>query len=244
MITDEGQNAAVGETIRHHHARMVEALEAQVSRLAQASLEDDWQAARAALVDHVRREIIPHAKAEEATIYHAARQEPQLTPLITAMVLEHGHILKLTDDLASASNALAALRIGAGLEALFAAHADNENSVIVPALEGDRNVSLRDILREMQLKLAAASETADPNAPPADDDPILLDVRQVPHAQRHALIVGLLSHLGEHQRLILTVDHDPLPLRYQLAARYGDRLGWAYEDNGPKVWRIVVTLGA
>lgn len=247
MTSGEKENQTIAETMRAHHARMVANLGAQVARLEQADGEGSWQAARDALAAHVRREIVPHAKAEETTIYQAARRDPSLTRLIAAMVLEHGHILNLTDDLEGAPSALAALRCGGGLEALFAAHADTENRVILTALEADPSIGLRDILGEMhhELDAAAASRPADPADPPqADAKAIALDVREVPHAQRHALIFGLVSHLNEHQRLVLTVDHDPLPLRYQLAARYGDRLGWTYDAEGPREWQVVVTLGA
>jgi len=33
-------------------------------------------------------------------------------------------------------------------------------------------------------------------------------------------------------------DHDPKPLRYQLAAERPNLFGWTYEAEGPDVWRV------
>ncbi len=74
-------------------------------------------------------------------------------------------------------------------------------------------------------------------ARPAD---VPLDVRTLPHAQRHATIFGLLPRLAGGQALVLSVDHDPQPLRYQLEALAPDRYAWEYLERGPEVWRIAV----
>ena len=67
-----------------------------------------------------------------------------------------------------------------------------------------------------------------------------LDVRILPHAQRHATIFAILERLQSGQALIITNDHDPMPLGYQLQAIYGDKYSWSYLENGPEKWRVAM----
>lgn len=67
-----------------------------------------------------------------------------------------------------------------------------------------------------------------------------LDVRVLPHAQRHSTIFQLLPRLAEGQALVLVVDHDPLPLRYQLDALHPGVYAWEYVEQGPREWRVAV----
>ena len=71
-------------------------------------------------------------------------------------------------------------------------------------------------------------------------DDLPLDVRRLPHAERHGTIFGLLPRLAPDQALVLTVDHDPQPLRYQLQALFPDAFGWEYLQRGPTLWRVAV----
>lgn len=67
-----------------------------------------------------------------------------------------------------------------------------------------------------------------------------LDVRTLPHAQRHATIFALLERLEVGQALTITNDHDPAPLGYQLRALHGEKYGWEYVESGPTVWRVAI----
>lgn len=68
-----------------------------------------------------------------------------------------------------------------------------------------------------------------------------LDVREVPHRQRHTLIFATLDALAHGERVVLVNDHDPLPLYYQLNAQRPGQFGWEYEEEGPEVWRVQIT---
>lgn len=69
---------------------------------------------------------------------------------------------------------------------------------------------------------------------------VALDVRLIPHARRHETIFALLGRLTVGQALIITNDHDPAPLGYQLRALYKDAYGWEYVEAGPEVWRVAI----
>jgi uncharacterized protein (DUF2249 family) len=247
-------NETAMERMRAHHAQMVAQVQSYVDALAacaeapggrataaDAALDGDgWREARARLVDYARGELLPHARAEEGTIYAVAGTRPGFAALIRAMEGEHRALAALVARLAAADAATEAARAGAGLEALFAAHAASENDVILPPLAADGAVDLGAVLAQMHASLArpvperAAGEAAD-----ADVD---LDVRDIPHVRRHALISGVVRRLRPGQTLILTVDHDPLPLRRQLQAEHGEALVWTYDARGPEVWRVRVAV--
>ena len=65
-----------------------------------------------------------------------------------------------------------------------------------------------------------------------------LDVRNVPHAIRHATVFGALDAIGAGEGLILVAPHDPLPLLAQVEQRDPGRFVVSYLDRGPEAWRL------
>ncbi|HVZ77832.1 MAG TPA: DUF2249 domain-containing protein [Gemmatimonadaceae bacterium] len=71
--------------------------------------------------------------------------------------------------------------------------------------------------------------------------PLKLDVRVIPPRDKHPTIFRAFDALESGQDLVLVNDHDPRPLRYQLAAERGDQFDWNYEAQGPEVWQVRIT---
>lgn len=65
-----------------------------------------------------------------------------------------------------------------------------------------------------------------------------LDVREVPPARRHPLILSTYENLERGSAFVLVNDHDPKPLYYQFAAEYPDLFTWDYLESGPEVWKV------
>lgn len=65
-----------------------------------------------------------------------------------------------------------------------------------------------------------------------------LDVRVIPPRDKHPTIFRSFDELAQGEALVLINDHDPKPLRYQLAAERPDTFDWTYEAEGPDVWRV------
>jgi uncharacterized protein (DUF2249 family) len=84
-------------------------------------------------------------------------------------------------------------------------------------------------------------EPAAPSASPAGVPDGGLDVRLLPHGQRHEIIFGRLDALAPGEELLIVNDHDPKPLRYQTSALWPDRFEWTYREAGPQVWRVAIT---
>lgn len=67
-----------------------------------------------------------------------------------------------------------------------------------------------------------------------------LNVNLLPPRERHATIFRTLDQLVTGESLRLIVDHDPAPLRYQLAAERADQFDWSYDEQGPEIWQVVI----
>ena len=71
--------------------------------------------------------------------------------------------------------------------------------------------------------------------------PIELDVRVIPPRDKHPTIFRTFDTLASGQSLMLLNVHDPKPLRYQLMAERPDSFDWAYEAEGPELWRVRIS---
>lgn len=68
-----------------------------------------------------------------------------------------------------------------------------------------------------------------------------IDVREVPHEQRHPLIFKTFDGLQPGQAFVLVVDHDPKPVIFELDFVRKGQFGWSYLEQGPTVWRVQMT---
>ena len=68
-----------------------------------------------------------------------------------------------------------------------------------------------------------------------------LDVRVIPPRDKHPTIFRTFDALPKGESFVLVNDHDPRPLRYQLAAERPDSFDWEYEAQGPELWRVKIS---
>lgn len=69
----------------------------------------------------------------------------------------------------------------------------------------------------------------------------IIDVRPIPHHERHQTIFAKLDALLTGESLRLMNDHDPAPLRHQLEATRPHQFRWEYVESGPEQWSIDIT---
>lgn len=72
-----------------------------------------------------------------------------------------------------------------------------------------------------------------------EDEDIVLDVRTIPHAIRHAAVFGAFGAIPVDGSLVLVAPHNPLPLLNQLAAQAEIEVEYLLED--PQEWRLRIT---
>jgi uncharacterized protein (DUF2249 family) len=68
----------------------------------------------------------------------------------------------------------------------------------------------------------------------------VLDVREIPPRERHPLILGTFDQLAPGESFVLVNDHDPKPLHYQFRFEKPEQFTWAYQEEGPEVWRVEI----
>ena len=67
-----------------------------------------------------------------------------------------------------------------------------------------------------------------------------IDVRVIPHQDRHPLIFHTYEGLKPGEAFVLMVDHDPKPLYFELDFVHKGKFTWDYLEQGPRQWRVQV----
>ena len=139
-------DAEAAVAIREHHVELQDALRERVVALRHAVQAGQAHGpAQRAVLAFLDTELLPHAAAEERSIYPAG--DLGLTALLVrAMLEEHrnliAHVARLRESVA-AIDALADARV---IQALFESHLSKENDLLLPALVADPSVSLGALL--------------------------------------------------------------------------------------------------
>jgi len=66
-----------------------------------------------------------------------------------------------------------------------------------------------------------------------------LDVRKIEPKRKHPTIFETFEGLNSGESFVIINDHDPKPLKYQMAAERGeDKFSWEYLQEGPEIWKV------
>ena len=94
---------------------------------------------------------------------------------------------------------------------------------------------------KLQMTAPAGSTSSGCACGHENESEIVLDVRQIPHAIRHATIFGALDAIAPGFSIDLVADHNPLPLLAQLDQRSPGDFTVSYLEEGPEVWKLHFT---
>jgi uncharacterized protein (DUF2249 family)/iron-sulfur cluster repair protein YtfE (RIC family) len=121
------------------------------------------------LIAYLAEEILPHAAAEEKTIYPAAAVRADMTDVVDEMTAEHVILSEFGARLAELADGAAAAEQAHQISGLFTAHAAKENDILLPALLADRSVDLAALLAQMHGAAGQAEAPAADSLNQADD---------------------------------------------------------------------------
>ena len=251
-IASNHADAEAAEKVEQHHAEMAGRLDLLTADVVRAARTERAETTRQELLFWLRDELVPHATAEEQTLYPAAAQLPVARLLVEAMLAEHVLIHRLVADLEAASDPVEAAAVARAIETVFDSHLAKENDQLIPTLVASPDYSVAGMLEGMHELLGGhADHAGDDHAAEAPqgghqcacgghDEAGLpeLDVRVIPHAIRHATIFGALDGLRPGAGLLLVADHNPLPLLAQLEQRAPGGYAVDYREAGPEVWQL------
>ncbi|WAZ25524.1 DUF2249 domain-containing protein [Streptomyces cinnabarinus] len=258
-IASDPQDAAAAEAVEAHHTQLAGELAGRVAMLIAAADRDPAaaDAVRAGLVDFCDQDLLPHAAAEEETLYPVAHDLPAARLLIDGMLAEHRRLAALVEALRTAGSAVRAATEGRALQVLFEEHLEKENALILPLLAGSPDISLAGLLSGMHDILGGhdhghghEDEAAESGGGCGgtcgcggsdETDVPELDVRDVPHSIRHATVFGAIAAVPSGRAMILVAPHDPLPLLGQIEDRHPGAFGVEYLQRGPEAWRLLLS---
>src|SRR5262245_35096992 len=264
MSQPSAAEQAVVQAIVNHHSQLTDGLNARVEALLDlvASPSPKAETARQDLVAYLGREIIPHARAEEQVLYPPAAALPEGRLLVAGMVDEHHALADLVAQLEAATSPVRAAAVARAVSALFATHLHKENNLVLPLLLEAQDVRLATILAGLHDLLGdseddAVAESAngsggcgcggcgcggdvESTAPAAAVLSVdtRLDVRDVPHSQRHALVLSTVEALPPGYAVVLVAGHAPRPVLAEIGDRFGEQVQAEWLQAGPDVWQI------
>jgi uncharacterized protein (DUF2249 family) len=263
VVATSAADVQAVEAVKSHHAELAGALAVQAEALIEAAARGDLPgagAAAGALVRWCDTELIPHALAEEATMYPRAHEDPRARLLVDAMLAEHRDLVALVEGIREATGPVRAAAGAQALRSLFDSHLVKENEQILPLLAESGEVSLAVILEGRHELLGSRDDLdqADHGDSSAESDGagggcggecgcghqdpagVLpeLDARAVPHALRHATIFGALDSVAAGGGMVLVAPHDPRPLLAQVEQRSPGVFTVDYLERGPEAWRV------
>lgn len=144
------------EAMCAHHQVLTEQLSSRVAAVSEAvTAGRPHQAAVARVIAFLAGEVLPHAAAEEETIYPAAAEHAELIGAINEMVTEHTTLSVAAETLAGLADGAAAAERAEQIADIFTVHAARENDVLLRALLA-AEVDLAALLAQMHSSLEEA----------------------------------------------------------------------------------------
>ena len=141
----------VVQAARRHHAALSRTLAERVEELLVAveSPTADVPESRRRLVEFCDTQLLPHAKAEENSIYPAAATDGRTRLLIETMIAEHQTIADLVEVVRYAYHPVRAAAAAEALRVLFDTHVAKEDGIVYPLIAAVPGLSLENILAGM-----------------------------------------------------------------------------------------------
>lgn len=159
------------EAMLAHHRMLDEELGRHAAAVSGAvAAGHPHEAAVAGLVAYLAEEVLPHATAEEETLYPAAAHG-NLTGTIGEMTDEHKVLSAAAERLATAPDGTAAAEQAGQIADLFTAHVARENDIVLPSLLAERDADLAALLTEMHHRTEEAGKAVSAPAEQVTDLP-------------------------------------------------------------------------
>ena len=151
-IASSEADAHAAAAVEGHHTELSAALSTRVEAVVSAAVAGDARRVSDAqnnLATWCAEELVPHAGAEETSLYPAARAKPEGRLLIEGMLNEHEVIVGLVSAVASATDPVRAAAAATALQVMFESHLEKENDLVLPLLVAADDVRVVDLLRGM-----------------------------------------------------------------------------------------------
>ena len=144
----EGATEQVRQVV-HRHAVLRRGLERRSGALCEAVESGvPFERLMMTLREYMADEILPHAKAEERTLFQVAATKARGSDLVGALSAEHRALAYLAGRLRPGTEGSEAAMVAEWIATLFAGHVAKVNDLLLPALTGS-GVDLVALLADM-----------------------------------------------------------------------------------------------
>jgi uncharacterized protein (DUF2249 family) len=229
QATDTDPAVQARKGIEAENDRLLAALRPKTALLTELRLgHDAFDTARAALADFCASDLLRHLRATEEILYSPAAGAAETRLLVRSLRATVAALDDRVDRLAAVDDKDAAAALAHGIEAVLTVHLAVERAVLLPALAGLPGVDLPALAADRTTLLEGGRL----------NDPDSIDVRPIPHGQRHPRIFGRYARLAPGESFTLVNNHDPKPLRREFEATHPGDFTWDYLESGPEQWRV------
>lgn len=259
VLAANGADAAAVDALTQRHSELSGALAVKSIHLLDAVTGQEQTAiekARADLTAWCRSTLVPYLRREAEVLYPAVRVTEESRLLVQTLFQQ---VQKLSETAEAIETADASLELGVATVSLrveLGRHLAAETEQLLPYLAFSTNAGLSELwarLTETDAEGGAVASVgpgteahADAHAGDHlctcgiedDSDFPTLDVREVPHAIRHATVFGALEAIAPGSGLVLIAPHDPLPLLAQIEQRSPGRFNVTYLMRQPDECRL------
>lgn len=218
---------AIGQT----HQRLQSRLAALISPGAGAGIGEHGPAALAAFCSG---ELCRHLAATDQALYAPAAGAAGTRLLIRALRATSAGLGHHIGALRSARDAASAAAIAYSIDAVLAVHLTVEQTVLLAALATLPGIDLPALASDLQTLLGDGQL----------ERPAVIDVREIPHGQRHPRIFARYARLAPGEAFTLISNHDPKPLRREFEATHPGVFTWNYLESGPDQWQVRIGRAA
>lgn len=215
--------------IRGEADRLLQAYRAKAALVTELRLESALrEEAHAGLADFVIGHVRPYLDGTDRVPYATAAGAPGTRLLVRALRGLRESLAWHIDELVAASTPDQAAHAAHAVGIVLAACVEVDGTVLLPALAELPGADLPGLATDLRVLLDGGDL----------DTPEVLDVRPVPHGQRHPRIFGRYARLAPGESFVLVNNHDPKPLRREFTAAHPGLFTWDYLRQGPEVWKV------
>jgi uncharacterized protein (DUF2249 family)/hemerythrin superfamily protein len=223
--------------VEAHHKILVTNVNLKAKSLKRAS-DSEIITLGANLSNYFKTQVLPHADAEEETIYSKVASIEGID--LEEMIDDHRRLKVTLLDFDAENDRETKINLATQLKDLFYFHVQKENQQLIPKIFNSNILSLSELISDLHHKFQSIITELHIQ----EVDCVRIDVRDIIPAKRHPAIFGAFEELQIGHRISLINDHDPKPLYYQFESEYPAQFTWDYEQMGPRIWQVsIVKLG-
>lgn len=231
QTTDTDPTTLARQVLNERTTWLHDELEAKVGLAAGLLLAPTHrEQARGGLMEFCTHQVVRHLLATDRTIYAAAAGADETRLLVRGLRAQHDLLAARIYELGHIDDRERFAARAQMLVGLLRANLELEREVLLPALTRLPGLDLARVVADMDILLAGGLL----------DVPELVDVRQIPHGQRHPRIFATFSRLLPGESFVLVNNHDPKHLRREFEATYPGHYSWHYLETGPERWRVQI----